>query len=372
MSFSRRQSFLVAALTTIGAGVLIGFSAPPTPAGGAKPGAAETQPSLASGTLIVLNKSEANASLIDRATGKEIARVPTGTGPHEAAVSPDGATCVVADYGAQQHGETLTVIDLTKRERVKVIQLGDNKRPHGIMYFPDGKRVAVTSEFARKLIVVNIESGEIEQALDTNAGGSHMVALSPDAKRAYVANIASDSMTAFDLEKGERLAVIPTGPEAEGIDVSPDGKEVWVSNRRGHTVSIVNAESLEVEATIDCPQFPIRVKFTPDGKHVLVSNAQSGDVAVFDARSRKIIKRIAMTIDASEVKTDEDRLMSFGQSPVPIGILIPPDGKHAYIANTNADIVTVIDLETMSITKRLTAGKQPDGMAWSPLELDAP
>lgn len=371
MASLAHHSLLLAALTTLGLGALAGFTAPPVPAGGAKLNDPSTSAAASLGTLIVLNKSEANASLIDRATGKELARVETGTGPHEAAVSPDGNTCVVADYGAQQHGETLSVIDLTKRERVKVIQLGENKRPHGIMYFPDGKRVAVTSEFARTLIVVNVETGEIEQTLGTDANGSHMVALSPDAKRAYVANISSNSMTAFDLEKGERLAVIPTGPQAEGIDVSPDGREVWVSNRAGHTVSIVNAESLEVEATIDCPQFPIRVKFTPDGRHVLISNAQSGDVAVFDAKSREIIKRIAMTIDASEVKTDEDRLMSFGQSPVPIGILIPPDGKHAYIANTNADIVTVIDLEAMSIAKRLTAGKQPDGMAWSPLVLNA-
>jgi len=49
----------------------------------------------ASGTLIVLNKAEASASLIDLASGEEILRLETGVGPHEVAVSPDGKTAVV-------------------------------------------------------------------------------------------------------------------------------------------------------------------------------------------------------------------------------------------------------------------------------------
>ena len=51
------------------------------------------------GTLVVLNKAEASASLIDCATGRELAKLPTGQGPHEVAISPDGKTAVVGDYG---------------------------------------------------------------------------------------------------------------------------------------------------------------------------------------------------------------------------------------------------------------------------------
>jgi YVTN family beta-propeller protein len=111
------------------------------------------------------------------------------------------------------------------------------------------------------------------------------------------------------------------------------------------------------------------VKFTPDGKRVLVSNASSGDVAVFDASTRKELHRIVMKEgwtpppDAGDV---------FGQGPVPIGILIPPDGRHAYIANTNVDLVTEIDLATLEITRRLEAGRTPDGMAYSPIILTEP
>ena len=41
-------------------------------------------------TLIVVNKSDATASLIDLASGRVLVTLPTGAGPHEVAVSPDG------------------------------------------------------------------------------------------------------------------------------------------------------------------------------------------------------------------------------------------------------------------------------------------
>ena len=66
-----------------------------------------------SGTLIVLNKSDNNVSLINLATKKAVATIPTGVGPHEVAVSPNGKIAVVANYGTgQAPGSSLTVIDV--------------------------------------------------------------------------------------------------------------------------------------------------------------------------------------------------------------------------------------------------------------------
>ena len=319
------------------------------------------------GTLIVLNKNGASASLLDRATGEEFARLDVGVGPHEVAVSPDGTIAVVGNYGGREPGHTLSVIDLAAQRVVKTIDLVQYHRPHGIVYMPDGERVVVTAEAERKLLVVNINSGEVELVIDTGAQGSHMVVLSPDAKRAYVSSIGSGSMTVIDLVNGERIKIVQTAQGAEGMDISPNGREVWVANNRADTISVIDTVSLEVVATLKCATFPIRVKFTPDGERVLVSNVRSGDVAVFDAVSRDIVKRIEMA-KGWQPPTDADGSV-FSQGPVPIGILIPPDGKHAYVANTNVNRVTVIDLERLAITSRLTAGMRPDGLAYSPLVL---
>jgi YVTN family beta-propeller protein len=319
-------------------------------------------------TLIVLNKAEASASLIDLASGEEIARVETGIGPHEVAVSPDGRTAVVGNYGEAAGGNSLTVIDVESATAIKTISLGEYSRPHGIEYMADGARVAVTVEANKALIVVDVASGEVLQAIDTDQEVSHMVALTPDAKRAFVANIGSGSMTAIDLEKGERIANVPTGKGAEGICVTPDGRHVWVSNRDADTVSVIDSESLEVVKTLPSAEVPIRAKATPDGKWVLVTNADSGELAVFDASTMSEHRRFRI-----EISADETSGRGFGgqggESSVPIGVLIAPDSKRAYVAHANAHVVSVIDLETFEVVDYLRAGRVPDGLGYSRVDV---
>ena len=322
------------------------------------------------GTLVVLNKAEASASLLDLPSGREIARLPTGEGPHEVTVGPGGRLAVVADFGVRgAPGHTLTVIDLVKQEVVKTIDLGEYHRPHGIQFMRDGKRVVVTAEQEQHTLVVNVSEGSIEKAIKTGQQSSHMVVMGPDQKRAYVANIGSGTVSVLDLDSGVVVETIATGDDAEGIDIAPDGRELWVGNRSADTLSIIDTKTLEVTAQLPCAAFPIRVKFMPGGKHVLVSNASSGDVAVFDAAARKEIKRISM--QASAVDDTSDRLFqdAFGRGPVPVGILVVPGARQAFVANTNADVVTVIDVEHWTVVGRLRAGKEPDGMAYSPLVL---
>jgi len=327
-------------------------------------------PALAGqGTLVVLNKAGATASLIDLDTREVVATLPTGEGPHEAAVSPDGSLAVACNYGtAAAPGSTLTVIDVPSARVVKTIDLGDYHRPHGVVWLAGGRHVLVTSEESKALLKVDVTAGKVAAAYPTDQAISHMVVATPDGKRAFVASIGSGSVTAIDLEAGSRLASIPTGKGAEGIAVTPDGKEIWVTNRAADTVSVVDAASLEIVKEIPSKSFPIRAKATPDGLHVLVSNAQSGEVAVFDAATKEEVRRIPMKLSAA---SPEGRLFGdrFGDSPVPIGILIPPDGKHAYVANANADVVAILDLETWKVSGVLTAGKEPDGLGYSALSV---
>ena len=324
----------------------------------------------APGTLVVLNKAEASASIVDLATGEETAKLPTGAGPHEVAVSPDGRTAVVADYGTQEPGNTLTVIDLSTITVVNTIDLGEHSRPHGIVFLGDGERVVATAEGSEHLLVVDVVHGEIERAIPTGGQLGHMVAITPDETRAFVPHMRSDDLAVIDLTTGERIALIALQSQPEGIDVSPDGREVWVTNRGADTISVLDTASLEILATLECGSFPIRLKFTRDGRYAMVSNARTGDVAVFDATTREEVKRIPMLV---ETVTDKDQRLfgeRFEDSPVPVGILVHPSDEIAYVANTNADVVSVIDLEKLEVVDRLIGGKEPDGLGYTHVEPD--
>lgn len=316
-------------------------------------------------TLIVLNKAEATASLIDPNSGQELARLPTGIGPHEVAVAPDGRHALVSNYGFKEPGNSLTLIDISQARAVRTFSLGQYQRPHGILWLqPD--LVAVTAEAQQSLLLLTVSTGNIT-AIGTGQNISHMVAVTPTGDRAFVANIGSGSVSAIDLRERKLLRNIVTGKGAEGIAVTPDGKEVWISNREANTLTVLDAATLTVRATLSCGNFPIRVLITPDGRYALISNAKSSELAVFDVARRKEVRRITFT-DAADAD-QQGRLLgkAFAAGSVPVGILIPPEGPLAYVAHTNADKISVVNYLTGSVVKSLTAGKEPDGLGWSML-----
>ena len=335
------------------------------PAGPAADAAAIAAPVDSASLLVVLNKGAASASLVDPRSGETVATLPTGEGPHEIAVAADGRHAVVTNYGVAQPGSTLTVLDLAARTVLRTVDLAPLRRPHGVAWLPDGRHVAVTIETDSLVALVDVEAGAVVARIPTRQGGSHMLALSPDGAFAYVANIASGTVSMLDLAGRYVVRTVATGAGAEGIAVSPDGGELWVTNREANTVSILDAGTLAPLDTLPSADFPIRVTFTPGGALALVTNARSGTLRLFDTFERDTVATIAMPIDSTRAR---GTMLGpeFGRGTgVPIGVLVSPDSRRAYVANANADLVTVVDLRERRVVGYLTTGREPDGLGWA-------
>ena len=313
--------------------------------------------------LIVLNKAQATASIISLADGKTIATMPVGEGPHEVAVSPDGNWAVAANYGGGQNspGNSLTVLDLRNRRAEKTIDLGQYSRPHGIAWMPDGKRVVVTSEQARALVIVDVPNGRVEHDVTTGQPG-HLLTLARDGRRAWTANIATGSVSLVDLDRGTVIKTVVTGRGPEGHDVSPNGRELWAADRTLNRITVLDANTLDSLASIPTGEFPNRLHFTPDGRSVLVSNIRSGTVDVIDASSRRVVDHISFAFDST--RANRTMLGAMGRSPQPEGILIAPNGKRAWIALSAMNQLAEVDLASRKVLRYLTTGTEPDGMGY--------
>jgi YVTN family beta-propeller protein len=321
-------------------------------------------------TLVVANKAEATASLINLESGEVVATLPTGEGPHEVGISPDGQSAMVSNYGRRgSPGQSLTLIDIPSASVVKTIDLGEYRSPHGVEWLDDD-RVAVTVEANQALIVVDVEKAAVSSVIETGQQTSHMVALDPARQRAYTANIGSGSLTVLDIATGERLNNIETGQGAEGLTVVGETGQIWVTNREEDTVTVIDGDTLETLKTIPSIGFPIRAAATAKGQ-VLVTRARAGDLVIYDAGSFEELRVVPFDIDSMG---SEDRLFGdrFGDSSVPIGVVVDGRGEHAFVAHANADVITEVDLSSGEIVRMLHAGREPDGMGYSAVDVSIP
>ncbi|MDH7500662.1 MAG: hypothetical protein QHH30_09815 [candidate division NC10 bacterium] len=313
---------------------------------GAPTPASKSTPSL----LLIANKSEDTVSFVDLESLQLLGKAHTGRGPHEVVVTPDGRLAFTANY--EGPGDSISMIDVKHRKEMGRISLEAYRRPHGLGMSGDGRMLYVTCEANEAIIEIEVASKKIRRAFFTDQKITHMLTLTPDGRKLYAANLLSGTVTALDLAEGRVIAQIPTGDGCEGLEISPDGKELWATNREAGTLSIIEVEKDQGVDSLSCPGFPIRLKFTPDGRMALVSCYLEGSIAIFDVAKRREIKRLQPT----------------GSSALrhPIGLLIEPNGRRAFLSNSGADEVVVIDLEGLSIMNRIPAGKEPDGLAIAP------
>jgi YVTN family beta-propeller protein len=297
--------------------------------------------------LLVLNKEDATLAIVDPASGNVLGRVPVGQGPHELSTSTDGSTAFASNYGTgPAPGHTISMIDLASQKEVRRIDVTPLSRPHGLA-FANGK-LYFTAEADKKIARYDPATDRIDWQFDTGQATTHMVLPTKDARTIFTSNIGGDSVSA--IQQGSDGAwtqtVIPVGKGPEGIDLSPNGREVWSAHSRDGGVSIIDVASKKVVQTIRLgTKRSNRIKLTPDGKFALVSDLDAGDLVVLDAPARKEITRIPL-----------------GKTPE--GILMPPDGGLAYVAVNGDNYVAAIDLKTWQVTKKISTGTGPDGMAW--------
>jgi len=337
---------------------------------------AESTPSKA---LLVLAKTDNTLAIVDPASFKVVARMPSGPDPHEVVASADGRFAYISNYGGGRYN-TITVIDLVEQKALPGVDLGALRGPHGLVFA--GGKVWFTAEAAKVIGSYDPASKKIDWVLGTGQNRTHMIFVFEDLKRMVTSNVSSATMTIIEKSSGGGRGpggppagapppgmpagpgpgrggpmgppqgdwdetVVAVGRGAEGFDVSPNGKEIWAANAQDGTVSIIDVASKKVVQTLAANVAGAnRLKFTPDGKLVFISTLGGPDLTIIDAASRGDVKRVKIGRGAA-------------------GIQMEPDGLRAYVACTPDDYVAIIDLKSLEVTGHIEAGKQPDGLAWA-------
>ncbi len=321
-------------------------------------------------TLLVLSQRGEDLAIVDPTTFQVLAHIPVGHSPHEVAVSTDGKTAFVTNYGAGVY-HTIAQVDLVHRKLIRSIDISPFRGPHGIVFVAD--HVWFTAEVNKAIARLNPATGTVDWVLGTGQDRTHLIYVFPDEHRIVATNISAGTVSIIDkgapplvappvmppIRAGEipRLPVlkeewlsrvVKVGNGSEGFDVSPDGRQIWVANAGDGTISVIDTVGGEVVRTLASQLVGAnRLKFTPDGRFVLVSQLFAPDLIIFDATTGSPVKHVAV-----------------GQGAA--GILVQPDGARAYVSCLRDNYVAVVDLKSMTMVAKIAGGMDmPDGLAWA-------
>lgn len=349
-------------------------------------GAWAQKPSI---TLLVLAKSDNTVAIVDPASLQVLARIPAGPDPHEIVASDDGELAFISNYGGSDSAlNTISVVDLVARKPLPPIDLGALHSTHGLAFA--GGKLYFTAETNKAVGRYDPATQRVDWILGTGQDRTHMIAVSRSLERIVTSNVNSGTISIIEqvsqpnggygpppgraavgssgVHPGQYLPAnsgpasgvprltwevtnVPAGHGAEGFDISPDGKEIWAANARDASVTIIDVATKNAIQTVPIPlRGANRLKFTTDGKRVLISALGAGAsdpcLLVMDASTRKEVKQLKLGGGAA-------------------GILIAPDGSRAYVAVSATDKIAVVDLKTLEVVGEISAGKQPDGLAWA-------
>ena len=312
----------------------------------------QTTPST---VLLSLAKTDRTVSVVDPATLKVLARMPSGPDPHEVIADADGKLAYISNYGGPGGAyNTISVVDLREYKALDPIDLGVLRGAHGLAFA--GGKPWFTAETNKVIGRYDPATKRVDWVLGTGQNRTHMIFVSADLKRIVTSNVTSATISIIDRIRrqgpvGPPLddwdqTVVPVGRGSEGFDISPDGKQIWTANAQDGTISVIDAAGKKVIGTLNANvRSANRLKFTPDGSRVLVSMLGGPDLVVLDAKTRREVKRLRIGHGAA-------------------GIQMQPDGSRAYVSCTPDNYVAVIDLKTLEVAGRIDTGRQPDGLAW--------
>jgi len=300
-------------------------------------------------TLLVVNPDSDSMTLVDAGNREVVAELAVGVDPRTVAVADSGNRAYVANRGSN----TVSVVDWRARRVVGEIAVGH--QPYGVVVSPDGSRLFVTEQGDRSMRILDtatLATGGVIAVDDRPSG----VAITDDGSTLVITHLLDGTISILGVDPPASALVIPLWPDSnlvQSIVLSPDSTIAYLPHTRANTlnpvltfdtpvfplVSLVDltvgqhlvGEQISLDA-VDPPGvgLPFDAALMPGGEVLYVVNAASNDVTVVDLRTG---------LGMAHIEVEDN----------PRGIAISPDGSTAWVNNTLAGTVSVIETASNTV-----------------------
>ena len=286
--------------------------------------------------ILVLNSLNANVSVIDPVTYKEIKRVPVGKEPHHLYLTPDNKSVMVANAA----GDSITFLDpntgevqrtlknildpyhlrfspdmkwfVTAANRLNHVDIyrWENKngefQMHLVKRLPAGKtpsHIAIDSKSttayftlqdSHELMAVDLATQKPLWTISTGKTPADLY-LAPDDKTLLIGLTGASEVEVYDVAGAKKAVLtkrIPTGEGAHAFRSQGDKRLVFVSNRSANTISRIDVTTLSVVDTYKTPAGPDCMEMLADGKTLLFTARWAGKLVALDIEKKTITQQV--------------------------------------------------------------------------------
>ncbi|MGI9469659.1 MAG: beta-propeller fold lactonase family protein [Rubripirellula sp.] len=166
----------------------------------------------------------------------------------------------------------------------------------------------------------------------------------------------SGSLTGSAAQGETKFVYVSRDSETKPLDrspvdlaLSPDGRWLVTANQIANTVSLIDINSGAVVDEASCGDYPVDIAFTPDGNQILITAQWQGTLQLFEVAEGKLVH-------TGDVNLGFD----------PAGIAITADSKRAYVGQVADAKVAEVDLQQLSVVRRIESGQWPRYLTLSP------
>jgi hyaluronoglucosaminidase len=305
------------------------------------------------------------ALLVSACGGKSPASAPTGTTLPPLPPDVVALVTLIGSGSAVGTGSSLYGVDLTGGASTAAKNFAVGTFPDAVAVTPNGKTALVANYGTGTLTPINLLTGKVLPAIQAGAGPAG-VAVTPNGKMAYVTDAGSapigTTITPIDLVTGKALSPITVGAGPQGIVISPDGSTAWVSlagavvagqsGSVGSTVVSVNLTTKAVSAPISVGNAPLAVVLSNGGQTLWVANSYSGSVTPITTSTRVAGTPISV-------------------NGAPDALVVAPNSQTVYVADESSSVakgnnVTPISTSSLSASAPIAVEKAPTALAVTP------
>jgi YVTN family beta-propeller protein len=251
-------------------------------------------------------------------------------------VKPTGIAVVV-----NQQSDSASIVDLTTSKAVHV-PVGNG--PHESAVSPNGKRAVVTNYFKQgvgpgsSLSVLDLASRkEVKRISLDRQAMPHGVQWVNDSE-VVCSDERNQRLLLVDIDSGKVEREFITGQTGSHmLSLNLRANRLVSSNMGGGSVTIFDYKSGEKLDTVTTGKECEGVGIAPDGKTIWAGNRAEDTISVIDVATRKVVKKI-------------------DSNGFPYRVQFTPNGRWALIPHAMSGELVVCDVASMSVVRRIKVG----------------